>query len=239
MSKLRQAVQALVAIVAAGAFAFGVWGVAGLNHHLIVALDKWGDGGIATQAAAKELSATLQVVNAPCVGLHGSVSCGPLAQMSQTEKNIGIVAAQSALQVKQTGALVAAAAASVQQASGDIHAVAQSASKTMDGLTADETRLLPVMDGLPPLEHSLASTSDASTAAVNSLNARLTDPRVDALLTDFRSMADNGAAITADGRKVADYGTAQLTAKKTFLQRVEGYSGDLFDITAYLARHYR
>src|SRR6202021_846040 len=49
---------------------------------------------------------TITTVNSPCTSFHGRVSCGVLSQMSQTEKNVGILAAQGAEQVKQNGQLV-------------------------------------------------------------------------------------------------------------------------------------
>jgi hypothetical protein len=233
---MTKALHLVLLLSAIAALCLGIYGAWGLNRHLIVALDKWGDGG---QAEFIELHRTLQELNAPCVGFHGSVSCGPLAQLSQTEKDIGIVAAQSALQVKQTGALVTAAAQSVQRASADIHSLTVSASGTMNEATTTLGTANESLRELQPLETNLAATAAASTVTINGLNGRIGDPRVDALLTDFRKMADSGADIAADGKTVADYGTKQITGKKSFLQRVEGYSGDLFDITAYLARHYR
>ena len=46
------------------------------------------------------------MLNAPCTDFHGDYECGPIKQASQTEKNIGILAAQGALQTKQSGQLI-------------------------------------------------------------------------------------------------------------------------------------
>ena len=65
-------------------------------------------------SAANVATSTMAALNAPCVDFHGDYICGPIPQLSQTEKNIGILAAQSAKQVKQSSRLVDAAADSVQ-----------------------------------------------------------------------------------------------------------------------------
>ena len=54
--------------------------------------------------------------------------------------------------------------------------------------------------GLQPLERSLTATADASTATINTFNGRLSDPKIDALLNDFRDMSDTSRhmLITAD-----------------------------------------
>jgi hypothetical protein len=52
-------------------------------------------------------------------------------------------------------------------------------------------------------------------------------------------MMESGAGIMADGKIDADYLTKQLTTPKTFMQKVGAYSGDILDISAYLARHYK
>lgn len=104
------------------------WGASGLTHHAIMALDKWGDAGA-------KLSATLDAVNAPCKGFHGSETCGVLAQAAQTEKNVGILAGQGAEQVKQSAVLVQTTAKAINGASNDVHQLSARLSGTADALT--------------------------------------------------------------------------------------------------------
>ena len=58
----------------------------------------------------KATADTLNALNAPCKDFQGDYICGPIQQLAQTEKNIGILAARSAQQVQQTATLVNAAA---------------------------------------------------------------------------------------------------------------------------------
>ena len=219
----------------------GTWGVWGLYHHLIVALDKWGDAS--PQETLTKLNQSLDTINRPCGNGH---PCGTLANADKAMVKVSDILVTSQLQERD----VAKAAESNMEA---VNGLAEHLNKTADALsdtakagtgTLQQARTdLGTLNGsiaaLTPLENSLAATAQASTTTINSVNARISDPRVDALLSDFRSIADSGTGIMADGKTVSDYATKQLTAKKTLLQRIEGFSGDLFDITAYLARHYR
>lgn len=143
MTKPFSIVASVCLIVLTGAICVGGYG---LYPHVTGALDAWAKAGSqatttlqqggqsvnsATDALAKttaKLNTTLDAINAPCVGFHGSTTCGPLAQLSQTEKNVGILAAQSALQVKQSSALVDAA-------SDAVSTMATAGGKTLDAAT--------------------------------------------------------------------------------------------------------
>lgn len=101
----------------------------------------------ATDALAKttgKLNATLDAINAPCKGFHGSVTCGPLAQLSQTEKNVGILAAQSALQVRQTAGLVTDTAEAIKGAAADVHTMAVAGTGTLNAATGTINAFQPV-----------------------------------------------------------------------------------------------
>lgn len=91
-------------------------------------------------------------------------------------------------------------------------------------------------------EKDVADAAKSNMAAVNlvanDLHDKLSDKRTDDTLTYFRDIAKSGSGIVADGKTASDYAVKQFTTPKTFLQRVRGYSGDAFDIGAFLARHY-
>ena len=57
----------------------------------------------------KGANQTIAKVNAPCTDFHGDYTCGPIEQLSQMEKNFGIVAGKTAEQVQQSGQLVTGA----------------------------------------------------------------------------------------------------------------------------------
>lgn len=137
-------------------------------------------------ATVDGLNGTIAALNAPCVGFHGSVTCGPIAQLSQTEKNIGIVAGQTALQVRQSGQLVDAATASLRD-------VSAKASVTFDTMNAQLTHVGPVLD-------SAKGTLDASTTAINGVDARVKDKRLDEMLTHWQGMSESGDKMLTDAQ---------------------------------------
>jgi hypothetical protein len=143
--------------------------------------------------AVDAVNATLAAVSAPCTGFHGSVTCGPIAQMSQTEKNIGILAAQGALQVKQSGALITATtrnmdvvAASV---SGEISAMqGTTAALTTTAQTATAS-LKTITDGISPV---LSSTNTTITQAGITIEGfQPVEIAATKSLTDFNTLLDN------------------------------------------------
>lgn len=140
-------------------------------------------------------------IDAPCTGYHGSVSCGVLAQAAQTEKNIGIVAGQTALQVKQSGELVAAATQSLQETSA-------AARVDLDTLNAQETRVGPLLDSLrvssdsiPPAMTSLAVTEQQATADLKSMDALLTDKSITETAANVQHMTATADAVETKATK--------------------------------------
>lgn len=99
----------------------------------------------ALAATTGKLNATLDALNAPCVGFHGSVTCGPLAQLSQTEKNVGILAAKSAQQVQQSATLVNETAEAIKGAAADVHTMAQAGTGTLNAATGTIDAFQPVI----------------------------------------------------------------------------------------------
>ena len=184
-------------------------------------------------------NSTLTALNAPCVGFHGSVTCGPLAQLSQTEKNIGILAGQTVEQVRQTGSLVTATATTMTEAGDSIRDVAGKLSGTATAatglLSAGQTDLETAQPSIAALQ-PLLSHFDAAVADFdgylkdNAVNVRLT-------LADLRGMADSGNGVMFDFREVADKETANyLKPVRWYMQPVRRF-GEVWDIGAAVARH--
>jgi hypothetical protein len=187
------------------------------------------DGTVAT------LNGTLAALNAPCTGFHGSVTCGPIAQLSQTEKNVGIMAGQGALQIKQSAVLVQSAARAVQSASADIHntslALAGTANAATGALKQGQTDLSTMND-------SLAATKpliEASTLTVQHYDAL--SPFLKDIAANGQSMTFHFNAIAGDGQKIADKETTDfLKPTKWYMVPVKRL-GEIWDVTAAVARH--
>jgi len=182
------------------------------------------------------MSTTLDAINAPCAGFHGSVTCGPLAQLSQTEKNVGILAGKSAQQVQQTGVLVTAVAhnldtvgESVKQTASHLNKTADAATGTLDAGTKTiqtaNTRLGPLMD--------------AWTAPAVNLDAMIREnsPSVRRVLVSAADFTDNASGISGDLRKVADKESYDYLKPVPWWEWPIKRAGQVWDITAAVARH--
>lgn len=209
MTRNRFLALALYVLILTG---LAVWGLCGISKHLIITLDKYGDAGA-------QVRQTLQTVDQPC---SKGKPCGTLAKIDQSLNEVDtavvhldLVARHEQQQLvtydRYTAELmtkVTGLADSLQRTSDALTGTATAATQTLNEGKATIARAQPLLD-------NLAATADASTATIKTFNGRLSDPRVDALLTDFRSMADSGtvmaaqgAIITTDLRKEADTLTA-------------------------------
>lgn len=221
--------------------------VLAVSYYLCYALQGIGTAAASVPNAAisiqQDVSAFTDALDRPCGSGH---PCGTLAKINQTFNSLDSLIVHADLVARHEQQQLGQFDGYARNIVGDVHTLAAKGGRTLDSATQtanSATATLQTTQGTiaaaQPLLASLTRTSDASTATIQTFNGRLSDQRIDALLTSFRDMADNGNGIVADGRKVADYAKDQITRKKTFLERVEGYSGDVFDIAAYLARHYR
>ena|ERR1700677_803993 len=240
MSRVLQISLSIAALVAAFSVAFACW-------RLSVALDSWGSGGAQTFAG---LNTTLDALNRPC---NTGKPCGTLANINKTLNGIDSTVVHVDLvarhEQQQLGTIdgyaadldrnLQSVAASLSGAANAGRDTAQAATGTLKQAQVDLGTLNGTIAGLQPLEASLTGTANASTATINTFNGRLSDPHIDSLMDSFDSMSKSGVGIVSDGKTLSDYVTKQVTTPKTFMQKVEGYSGDVFDISAYLARHYR
>ena len=179
------------------------------------------------EKTVEKASSTLDAINAPCVGFHGSVTCGPIAQLSQTAKNVGIVAGLSAQQVKQSGILIDSAATSIKEVSTSLSGTAQAATGTLNAatgtLTVIQTQAGPLM----------ASYKDAG----DNLNALLKDEAIHRTLANLDATTQNLGGITLDARLVSDKISADYLKPKTAWGRIGHVGLDLLDIGAAGARH--
>ena len=125
------------------------------------------------------INATLAAINAPCASFHGSATCGPIAQMSQTEKNIGILAGQGALQVKQSGALI------------------EATTRNLDRVATSVTGEIAALQGTTD---ALTNTANAGTKTLGELQAQFATavakiPDTQPLVDSAKKMVDDGDAI--------------------------------------------
>ncbi|HUX43540.1 MAG TPA: hypothetical protein VMV57_02200 [Terracidiphilus sp.] len=175
------------------------------------------------------MNATLDAINAPCIGFHGSVTCGPLAQLSQTEKNIGIVAAQSALQVRQTGELITASAQTVKDVSAHLSRTADAATGTLnaasDTLGAGKATILALQ---PVIGHS--------DAAVQHLDALIQSKDLADAIHHANGMTGSGDVILANAAQVSTKAKEDYMKARTPWGKFVTTGLDLIHLGAYAAR---
>ena len=156
------------------------------------------------EKTVEKLNQALDAINAPCVGFHGSVTCGPIAQLSQTAKNVGIVAGQSALQVKQSGVLIDAAAKSITEVTAHVNRTADALTQTAQGATDTLAEGKRTIAAAQPVLAALTRDGD-------DLHELLKSHAIDQTLTNVASMTDSGAGIMANGKTVSDKITYDFT----------------------------
>ena len=141
------------------------------------------------------LNATLLAINSPCTSFHGSTSCGVLAQLSQTEKNFGIVAGQSAEQVKQSGQLITAAAGNINLIGQHVNSALDVFAGTSKQATTDLASMNDLFLGAKPLVSHLDAVAISADISVERFNAMLASPQLATITTNFESMSGSGVHI--------------------------------------------
>lgn len=122
-------------------------------------------------AAAYSANSSIASLSGPCKDIQGDYICPPLTQLSQTEKNIGILAAKSAQQSQQIGTLVTATAKNLDTVGDSIRQVAGS-------LTGTATAATGALDA----GKALLSTANDEKTGLPAIQGRATD-----VLADFET----------------------------------------------------
>ena len=185
----------------------GTWGGFGLTKQAYIALQNLGNEAEELQRTTADIQRTVNTLSGPCKDIQGDYICPPLTQLSQTEKNIGILAGKSAQQTMQVGTLVTAVARnldtvgdSVKQVASNLSGTAQAATGSLQQARTDlETANGSIAQIGPLLGHSDAAVSD--------FDALLKNPAILETLTNAQSITWNANEITADAKRVADDAT--------------------------------
>lgn len=225
----------IITIALIAALGFAAWGCSGLTRHLIVAVDRWGDA--APGGTLAKLNGTLDAINAPCKDIQGDWVCGPLAQLAQTEKNVGILAARSAQQVQQTGLLVTAVANNLDTVGAAVRDTAEHLNKTADAGTGTLNAATATLGEGQRTIAAFQPLVAAYTQDGYDLDALLKDQAIHTLLANLVSATSQGNAILIDFRQVADKARENYLRPIPWWQQPIHRAGDIIDITAAVARH--
>ena len=183
----------------AGIVAFGLWRVLPLVESAAYNASATAYNARGTVTAGNDLLAAL---NAPCKDFQGDYICGPIPQLSQTEKNIGILAGKSAQQVQQTATLVNASAATIKDAGDSVKKVATALTDTATAATGvlgaakdDLTAAKPSITDLDPLLKSYAAAGGDLDAFLKGQMLTKTLPNI---ALNLETTTGNVAATTGD-----------------------------------------
>jgi hypothetical protein len=198
----------------------------------------------AAQRDGVKLGATLDKINAPCTGFHGSVTCGTLAQIGQTTKNMGIVAGLAAEQVKQTQPMIVAATNSIQSSSEHINGVADSLTKTANSASGLlQTAKTAVAGFQPVLRSAKLEVDDLRTATLSvnavavSVNNRVNSPYVTNMMASVSGMSAHWNAISGNFELVTNKFRKDYLAPTPWWKWPIKEFGNTMDIGAAIARH--
>jgi hypothetical protein len=207
-----------------------VWGCFGVTQHLIMALDQWG-------AAGAQLAQAGQILNRP--------KWGTLAQVDSVLLNSRLTLDATNKILIHEGHSLDHYDAVADQLGGDIHSLSLHLAGTADALS-DTARTASAtvasanlaLQTARPLIEALATTTQSSGKTLNDLDARIADPRVDALMDHLRGVASSTDGIMGDFRQVADKETKEfLKPTKWYMVPVKR-AGEGIDILSAIARNF-
>lgn len=208
--------------------------IAALGWYGSYALRQW--AGVGSSAAA-----TLTAVNRPCSAM---VPCGTLADVNRTLATVRGTFGQIEVAARHENRQLGTLDRQERQLFADLHGTATQAQGTLStlagtaqALTATANEATATTKAVRPVLGSLGATADASTTLLTSANSRVTDARIDALITHLQGISASADGIAADGRKVADKITTDYIAPQPWWKRLSHYAGDGFDFAALAARH--
>ncbi len=207
-----------------------VWGCWGAWHHIVVAVDHWGN-------AAPDLKPTLDHLNRPCKGPAGPDACGTLAQINKTVITAGDAIVRTQLIERAAQPHIISAMDEFGQTAKHLSSTADSLKGTADALTgtaqgatatlAESQRTIAAAQ---PLLSQLTANGASLQATTDTLNDVLKRQAIGKLL-------DNAAGISGDFRTIADKATADFIRPVPWWQQPIKKSGDILDITGMIARH--
>lgn len=175
--------------------------------------------------SAYQANVTLDSLTGPCVDIQGDYICPPLTQLSQTEKNIGILAARSAQQVQQTATLVNAAAATLTDTGNSVKQVAAKVSGTADAAIASlqqaQTDLQTANQTITAAQPVMANLAASSADLDAFLKGKMLTETLPTIALNLQTTTGNFAATTADVRSQVYKWTHPSKKKLTFWTATE------------------
>ena len=171
-----------------------------LSFPMYRAVTAWGNA--APAATFEKLDAALDTVNRPC----SPGPCGTLANVDKAVVKVGDILVTSQMQERDVAKAAQQNMAAVNTLSVHLNTATDALAEAARGVTSAIHTVDEAAKAAKPLESSLTSTAEASTAALYTLNRRFSDPRVDTLIDNFRQLSGNAVTITGNlGQTTGDF----------------------------------
>jgi hypothetical protein len=222
-----------VAVIGAAA-----WGLSGLTHHAIIAIDKWADA-----APAKGRTDALLSAASTAVSGTASASQASLTQVAAAASNgIGKLAAVG----PELGRAVVETAGNINRpcrnqggpdACGTLAEVGKTMVKVGDAIVSTQ---IVERQSTPHMTEAMDAFRNASLGLKQNsedLTAILKDQAIKRSMTNVASLTDSWAGISADARRVADKATSDFLKPVPWYMKPIKKGSEIIDITAAAARH--
>lgn len=192
----------------------------------------------------REVDQTLETVNRPCAT---GKPCGTLADFAKTLNTVRLTFGQVEIAANhedrnlstldaQEQALFAATQKTLQNAQGAL-GTAQTAIASIQSDAAAARPVIASLSGIteqvPITLNDLDSTETAATTAIQSLNAKITDPRLNEILTSSQQITWNASEVTFDATRVADDATKKYFTPQPWYRKALPYAATGAKIAAY------
>ncbi len=213
--------------------ALSVWGCFGLNHHLILALDAWGNSAPNLTPTVTKANATLDTVNAGAKDVFAESRAVTIAMVDKGRpgkpETMGLIPAVKFMaedadeQVKQSAKLVDASTGAIAGAAQDVHTMAVAGTATLG--TAQTTI------------QSMQGPIQGLSVSENNFNALLRNSAITRTLDNVAGVTGNMDDTSRDLKKVADRMTTDYLKPVPLWKRPFKYFGTTWDILGAVARH--
>jgi len=215
-----------------------VWGCCGLNQHLIVAIDKYGDAAVEAKSQTAgiapiedRLTKLFVEIERPCKGAGDDPnSCGLIANVKKVAIDTRHAVITTQLQVQQTQPLLANAA-------GAIQTEAEKLGKTTDAATALLNTANSAVDQLNDDRSGLSPLMQAYLRSGTDLDDLLKRRAVTETLDNVAGITGNVNRMTLDGQRVTTKLADDFLAPQPWWKKAGRFAGDAFDYGALAARH--
>jgi len=222
-------------VVIAALLGVAVWGCFGIAHHLIVAVDRFGDAGAGLAETTAKLNGrhgTIAMADEDVGAVKSLIVHADLAarheqqQMTTWDTRGAILFANlngGVSDLRGTVRKSTDAVSEVQETARAATGLLNTANTALDQLNDDK-------DGLSPVMRTYLNTG-------NDLDALLKRKAVSDILDHAAGITLSADGILADGKRVADKASADYLTPKPWYIKARNYAGDTYDLAALFARH--